>query len=219
MNIELTDEQRIRVDDDRDIYQIIKDILSRESKFDQIKEKLYVVGLGINDRLMYIELVSLGTMYESIVEPMDVFSWALQKQVAKIVLVHNHPSENLEPSDADKDLTDRMIQVGRIVNVYVVDHLIVSMDGFYGFQRAGLLAKLERSKKYVPGFVLVDQIKKKAMEVGHKSGVKEGEEKGLKKGKKEAQVEMAKRLKARGIDIEIIAETSGLSKEEIEEIE
>lgn len=210
MNIELTEEQKIKADDDRGVYKIIKEILLRESKFDNIKEKFYVVGLGVNDLLMYIELVSMGSMYQTVVEPMDIFSWALQKQVAKIVLVHNHPSEHLEPSDADLDMTDRMIQVGKIVKLFVADHLIVSLEGFYGFRRNGLMAKLERSTKYVPGYVLVDRIQKKAEEIGRKNGIEEG--------KKELAVEIAKGMKAKGIDIDSIIELTQLSKEEIEKL-
>ena len=57
---------------------------------------------------------------------MEVFSFALQKQAVKVILVHNHPSGDLTPSEADKDLSDRLIQVGLLVNVPIVDHFIIS---------------------------------------------------------------------------------------------
>ncbi len=66
----------------------------------------------VNGKLLYIELVSLGTLSQSIVEPMDIFAWALHKQVSMLVLVHNHPSGDLMPTTADLELTDQMIQVG-----------------------------------------------------------------------------------------------------------
>ena len=65
-------------------------------------------------------------MNSTIAEPMEVFSFALQKQAVKVILVHNHPSGDLTPSEADKDLSDRLIQVGIIVNVPIVDHFIIS---------------------------------------------------------------------------------------------
>lgn len=61
---------------------------------------------------------------------MEVFSFALQKRAVKIILCHNHPSGELNPSDADKDVTDRLIQVGIILNCHVADHLIITPKTF-----------------------------------------------------------------------------------------
>jgi len=165
---------------------------------------------GQTPNKLYIELVSLGTLSQSIVEPMDIFAWALQKQVAMLILVHNHPSGDLIPTNADLELTDQMIQVGRIVHIPVVDHLVISTEDYYSFDREGDLKKLQKSKKYVPGYMQVEEIKKAA----EKIGIKKGREEGLKEGK----IEMAKKLKKKGFDIEVISETSGLSKEEIENL-
>jgi DNA repair protein RadC len=214
MNIELTEDQKVKIRQDIDLFPIMKEILLRESTIDLNKEHFWCVGLATNSKLLYIELVSLGTLSQSIVEPMDIFAWALQKQVAMLILVHNHPSGDLMPTNADLELTDQMIQVGRIVHIPVVDHFVISTEGYYSFDREGDLKKLQKSKKYVPGYMQVEEIKKAAIEIGKKAGLKEGVE----EGRKMEKIEMAKKLKEKGIDIAVISETSGLSKEEIEKL-
>jgi DNA repair protein RadC len=177
--------------------------------------------------IIYIELISLGSLDETIVKPMQVFRLGIMKGAAKIVLVHNHPlpdiqPNELKPSEADNNLTDRMIQVGKIVDVELVDHLIISPDSY---QKSGMLDVLKKSKKWVPRFEEEmklknekDKIREEALQLGMKRGMKKGREEGLKEGIKKKAIEMAKKLKKKGIDIDIIAETSGLSREEIEKI-
>ena len=238
MHVELSEDQKIKVRDSKGLYQVMRQILLRENEIDINKEHFWCVGLATSNKILYIELISLGSLRKAVVEPMDVFSWALQKQVNSIIMVHNHPSGELIASDGDQDLTDRMIQVGKIVNIPVLDHLIISTESFYSFEKTGLLKILERSKKYVPDYLLVEKIKEEAqqigVEIGKKAGRKEGMKKGIKKGKKEGEQiglekgiekgeknkaqEMAKKLKKKGIEIDIIVETSGLSKEEVEKL-
>jgi DNA repair protein RadC len=206
--------QKVKVRTDRDFYPIMREILLQANKTDRNKEHLWVCGLGANNLLLYVELVSLGTMYQSIVEPMDIFAWALQKQVAMIILVHNHPSEKLAATEGDKDLTDRMIQVGKIVNIKVVDHLIITPGGYYSFETHGLMRKLSLSKKYVPGYVQVEQLKKEAQKIGEERGRKEG----LFEGRKAEKIEMAKNSLKEGLSFELISKLTGLSKEEIEQL-
>lgn len=210
MNIELSEKQKVKILTDKTLFPVMREILMRDNEIDQTKEHFWAVGLATNNILLYIELVSLGSLRQTIVEPMEVFSWALQKKVDKLILVHNHPSGELNPSPEDLDLTDRLIQVGIIVNLPVVDHLIISTEGYYSFNRKGDMARLHKSKKYVPAYVQVEELKKEAQRIG--------EEKGKKEGLIEGKIEMAKMLKNNGVDISLIAESSGLSKEEIEKL-
>jgi DNA repair protein RadC len=128
------------------------------------------------------------------------------------------------------DLTDRLIQVGKIVNIRVVEHLIISLEGYYSFSRKGDIKRLEKSKKYVPGYLEVERIQKETQrigeEIGRKEGLKEGEQKGIKKGIKkgkkegieERNIEIAKEMKKKGTGIEFISEITGLPKEAIEKL-
>jgi DNA repair protein RadC len=202
MDIKLTDEQRIRILNSRDIYSIMQQILLREDKIDQNREHFWVIGLANNNRILFIELVSLGTVNRTLVEPMEVYSLALQKRAVKIILCHNHPSGDLTPSVADKDITDRLIQVGIIVDVLVIDHLIISTTSQLSFADIGLLAELEKSTKYVPQYVLVERIKKEASAIAEQRKT----------------IEIAKQLKRGGIDNENIARFTGLPLEEVEQL-
>ena len=218
MNIDLTDGQKVKIRSDRDLFPIMKEILLRESTIDLNKEHFWCVGLANNSKLLYIELVSLGTLSQSIVEPMDIFAWALHKQVSMLVLVHNHPSGDLMPTTADLELTDQMIQVGKIVHIPVVDHLIITTEGYYSFERMNDLKRLKKSKKYVPGYMQVEDIKKAAEKIGEERGEKKGIEKGKKEGLKEGKIGMAKKMKQKGEPIKKVTEYTGLSKEEIEKL-
>ncbi|KIX19828.1 DNA repair protein [Flavobacterium sp. 316] len=199
MDITLTDEQRIKILNSDDIYGIMQQVLLRENKIDQDKEHFWVVGLANNNRVLFIELVSLGTVNQTLVEPMEVYSLALQKRAVKIILCHNHPSGELKPSETDKDVTDRLIQVGIIVDVLVIDHLIISTKSYLSFKDIGLLGELEKSTKYVPKYVLEERMRKEATAIA----------------KRDEKIEIAKQFKRKGIANETIAEATGLSLEEV----
>tara|TARA_R110002111_G_scaffold146223_3_gene212874 strand:+ start:1380 stop:1805 length:426 start_codon:yes stop_codon:yes gene_type:complete len=102
---------------------------------------------------MNIELVSMGNVFSTGVLPMEVFSIPLQKRSVNLIIVHNHPSGELKPSDADKDVTDHLHQVGKFLNVPMLDHMIISNKDFYSFADSGLLQELSMSLKYVPVFM------------------------------------------------------------------
>ena len=162
MNIELTEAEKIKILNSDDIYGIMQKILLRENKIDQNREHFWVIGLANNNRILFIELISKGTINQTLVKPMEVFSFALQKRAVKIVLSHNHPSGELKPSEDDKDITDRLIQVGIIVDTKVIDHLIISDKSYLSFKDIGLLDELEKSTKYVPPYILAERIKKRS---------------------------------------------------------
>lgn len=199
MDIELTEAEKIKILTSDDIYSIMQKILLREQKIDQDREHFWIIGLANNLRLLFVELIGLGTVNQVLVNPMEVFSFALQKRAVKIMLCHNHPSGELRPSDADKDTTDRMIQVGRIVNTPVIDHLIISDKSYVSFGNMGLMDELSKSIKYVPPYELVDKIRAEATEVA----------------RKDRDIEIAKELKRRAMPIDAIAEITGLTIEEI----
>lgn len=199
MNIELTEAEKIKILTSDDIFGIMQKILLREQKIDQDREHFWIIGLANNLRLLFVELIGLGTVNQVLVNPMEVFSFALQKRAVQIMLCHNHPSGELEPSDADKNTTDRMIQVGRIVDTPVLDHLIISDKSYISFKNMGLMEELGKSTKYVPPYQLVERIRKEALAIGEKNKA----------------VEIAKELKRMDMDIEMIAKLTTLSVEEV----
>ena len=207
MNVPVSKKQQVKIINSEKLFHIMQEVLLRENSIDQDKEHFWVVGLANNNRLLYIELVSLGTINATLVEPMDVYSWALQKRCVKIMLVHNHPSGELLPSKADKDITDRMIQVGKIVDIEVLDHLIISIDDYVSFDNIGLMDELAESTAWVPNYILKEPLQKHAE--------KEAEKIANREAKKEKQLEIAKKMKEKGYDPDTIKELTGVAKKEI----
>ncbi len=202
MDIELTESEKIKVLNGYDLYKIMLDILLRENKIDRNREHFWVVGLENNHRILFIELISLGTVNKTLAEPMEVFSFALQKRASKIMLVHNHPTGDLTPSNEDKNITDRLIQVGIIVNTEVLDHLIIAEKTYLSFADIGLFEILKDSLKYVPPYRKVEIIKKQAREIGEENKAKE----------------VARNAFEKGVDVKLISELTGLSIKIIENL-
>jgi DNA repair protein RadC len=215
MRVKLTSEQKIQVLNSRDIALIMQQVLLRENKIGRSKEHFWVVCLSNSNRILLVELISLGNAKKSIVDPTEIFSFALQKRAIKLIMVHNHPSGELQPSKEDEDITDRMYQVGLFLDVPVIDHLIISEDSYYSFVDTGLLLKLSKSKKYVLKFKKEEERIEKR---GEKKGVKKGVEIGKQIGETKKAIEMAKVLKKNGIDANLIALASGLAEEQIEKL-
>lgn len=185
----------------------MQSILLREQRVDQDREHFWTVCLNRSNVIMNIELVSMGNVFSTGVLPMEVYSIPLQKRAVNLIFVHNHPSGELKPSKEDKDVTDRLIQVGKFVDIPVLDHMIISNKEYYSFADSGVLSELEMSLKYVPLFVQ----KEKALNEQREEFEKATKDI-VKKTEHDKAVEMAKVLLEKGIDIETIAEASGLSK-------
>lgn len=170
--------------------------------------------------MLFVELISLETVNKTIVEPMEVYSMALQKRAVKIILCHNHPSRELKPSEEDQEITDRLIQVGRIVNLPVLDHLIISDISYLSFKDIGLMAELEKSIKYVPSYELARRIRTEMEELMEKR-VEEAKLLATYIAKEEEKLrvlKIAEALKKTGMKVEEIAEYTGLTIEEVKQL-
>jgi DNA repair protein RadC len=139
MNVRLSKEQKIEIGSPEDIYDIMRQILMRESRVGREKEHFWVIGLTTSHKISYIELVSLGSISKAIVNPLEVFSLAARKKSPRIILVHNHPGGNVEPSSKDKELTNNLVAGGKVLEIKVLDHLIISEDNYFSFSGNGLL--------------------------------------------------------------------------------
>lgn len=159
MDIKLTSKDKKLIGHPDDVFAIMQRILQRENKIDKEKEHFWIVGMNAAGYILYIELVTLGTFKAAIIEPMNVYRVAVMKNATRVIAVHNHPSARLEPSEADKDVTDRLIQVGKILNIEMEDHLIISPTSYISFASMGLITQLEASLKYVPTYQIIDQIR------------------------------------------------------------
>jgi len=213
MNIPLTDDQKIKLSSSYPVYKIMREILMREEELDLEREHFWILGLAQNNQLQYVELIGLGSVKAVTVEPMNVFRLAVMKGSVSVILVHNHPSGELLPSEGDNNVTDNLIQVGHILDISVHDHLIINDVFYYSYKDAGLMDELEKSTKYVPPYILKERIRKEEAEIREKQA-----QKSLQKGKKEKAIEMAKNSLKEGLSIELIVKLTGLKKTEIEKL-
>ena len=107
-------------------------ILTENWDMNQINliEECKILLLDNKLRLMSIAEISKGGLTETIVDPRIVFSIALKRRANRIILAHNHPSNNVNPSKADIKLTKEFIQIGKLLRIEVADHLIVTENDF-----------------------------------------------------------------------------------------
>ena len=111
--------------------------------FDRDKEHFFVIGINCDYRMRYIDHVSTGTMHSTIAEPREVFRNAIHLAASRIILSHTHPSGSLIPSSRDISVTDELVKAGKILRIDVVDHVIVSHEGYYSFFDEGKLVGVE----------------------------------------------------------------------------
>ncbi|OQB44026.1 MAG: hypothetical protein BWY03_00446 [Parcubacteria group bacterium ADurb.Bin159] len=103
------------------------------------KENFVVLYLDARNRLIYKETVSIGSLNANLVHPREVFEPAVRNFAAQIVLAHNHPSGDPEPSEDDLILTRRLVESGKILGIEVADHIIVAKDKFFSFKNKGII--------------------------------------------------------------------------------
>lgn len=203
MDVKLTEAQKIKILNSEDIYGVMQRILLRQDKIDRNKEHFWTVGLDNANQILYIELISMGGTTKTIAEPMQVFRVGVLKGAVKMILVHNHPSGSIKPSETDQDITDRLLQVGNILQIEVIDHLIISEKSYLSFADTGLLDELRKSIKYVPNYLLKEQVKKESEAIGKE------------KGRTVEKQAIALLMKKEGYTTEDITKLTGLTEKEI----
>lgn len=100
---------------------------------DEVKEKFIVVCLNSANRIIKYEEISTGNLNSSLVHPREVFKVAIDNLAANIILVHNHPSGNPEPSREDIQVTKKLVEAGNIFEIKIFDHIIVAGNNFTSF--------------------------------------------------------------------------------------
>jgi DNA repair protein RadC len=213
MNVHLSKADKVKLLNSEHIYNIMQKILLREDKIKQKQEHFWILGLSSDYQLLFIESIPWSAVNEILVEPVDVYSVALQKGASKIVLCHNRPNGELKTSEADHDITDRLIQVGVLMNLPVIDHLLISDTNYFSFEDVGLMGILRKSFKYVPNYALPQRIDTQM----YKLMKKQIEEVRLKA--KLRILQTASQLKKRGMSMEEIAACTNLTIEELQDLE
>lgn len=114
---------------------------SNQVSFIKNKKKEYFVALYLNARnqLIHTETISIGSLVSSIVHPREVFEPAVRHSAAFVLVAHNHPSGETSPSDQDIHITTQLIEAGKILNIDLIDHLIVTEKSFLSLKEEGYL--------------------------------------------------------------------------------
>lgn len=105
----------------------------------EYRESFMVLLLNRGNRVLGISLVSVGGISGTVADPKVIFQHALKANACSVILMHNHPSGNLQPSEADIRLTRKLKEAGLVLDLPVLDHVIVGPDGYYSFADEGLM--------------------------------------------------------------------------------
>ena len=97
---------------------------------DELKEKFIIICLSSANKVIKWETISIGTLNSSVVHAREIFKVAVDNSSASIILLHNHPSGNPEPSNEDIAITRRLLEAGKIMDIPVFDHIIIAGNKF-----------------------------------------------------------------------------------------
>jgi DNA repair protein RadC len=125
---------RVLVKGSKEIATYIKSVLR-----DLQNEVFGVVFLNRANRIKHYEVISVGGITGTVADPRIIFKKALAEDAVSIILFHNHPSGNLQPSRADEELTKKIISAGTLFDIRILDHIIVSEYGYFSFADEGLI--------------------------------------------------------------------------------
>jgi DNA repair protein RadC len=126
--------KKIKINGSKDVF----NLMGREL-MDETVEHFYVLLLNRSNILIKKQLISSGGTNGTVADPKIIFKYALDSLACSIILVHNHPSGNLRPSDQDRILTDKLKHVGENLEVQVIDHVIFTDVAYFSFADEGIL--------------------------------------------------------------------------------
>ena len=104
---------------------------------DDPREHFVALYLDTKHKLIAVHRVSVGTATSSLVNPREVFGPAVALSATALIVGHNHPSGNLEPSEHDKAVTKRLSEAGELLDITLLDHIIITHDKHYSFADSG----------------------------------------------------------------------------------
>lgn len=126
--------EKVQVSNSIDVYESIV------SRFRDLNhEEFWIIVLNRANKIISSHLISKGGQAGTIADPKIIFNIALENHAASLILAHNHPSGNLKPSQADLDLTRKLRSAGRFLDIPILDHLIITDQGFLSFADEGIL--------------------------------------------------------------------------------
>ena len=131
---EYSDLPKKKITSPQDFYDLFNPLLKEEAK-----EVFLVAWLSSSNRVQGFEIISAGSLNSSIVDPRSVFRSAIVANCANIIIAHNHPSGNSDPSSEDISITKKLVEVGKIIEINIFDHIIFAEDKYTSFVERRLI--------------------------------------------------------------------------------
>ncbi|WP_412985627.1 JAB domain-containing protein [Pontimicrobium sp. IMCC45349] len=129
--------EKIKITNSQESFNIILDCWNKD--IIELQEEFKVLLLNRSNHVLGIYSLSKGGVSGTVVDAKLLFSVALKCNASSIIIVHNHPSGNLNPSTTDKKITNKIKKAGQYLDIVLLDHLIISKDGYYSFSDNGLI--------------------------------------------------------------------------------
>lgn len=127
---------KARVVSSRDAADVIRPLFGDDIEF---FESFFMLMLNAANNTIGFVKISQGGMTSTVVDVRIIARYAIESLCTQVIIAHNHPSGNLYPSDADKRLTEKVKEGLKLLDIKVLDHIILSSDGFYSFADEGIL--------------------------------------------------------------------------------
>jgi len=124
-----------RIDSSRKVYDLL---LPNWLDIDYV-ESFFVVMINRASKLIGVSKISVGSVGGTVADPKKIFQTALKANASGVILAHNHPSGQRQPSQGDQKITEKCVQAGKFLDLLVMDHIIVTRYGYFSFADEGLL--------------------------------------------------------------------------------
>lgn len=131
-------EDRVKITKSQDAEKVFRAVFDFNGGIEH-KEYFYTMFLNRANEVIGVNKISEGGVGGTVVDPSIIFQAAVLVNAIGLILCHNHPSSSLKPSDADINLTKKLKEGGKLLDIDVMDHLILSADNFYSFTDNGLM--------------------------------------------------------------------------------
>ena len=102
------------------------------------QEEVHVLSLNTKNEVISIDMIFKGSLNSSVAHPREIFKKAVEHSAARIIITHNHPSGNTEPSEADLSFTRRIVEAGEVMGIEVIDHFIIG-NTYLSLREHGLM--------------------------------------------------------------------------------
>lgn len=131
-HVKLVTESRLHYNGERiTSARMISDFLQGIGFHEQATEEFHALYLNTKHQVIGTEMISKGTLNASLVHPREVFKGALLANAHSLIIAHNHPSGDVNPSGADKQVTQKLVDAGNLMDIQILDHVIIGSTGSY----------------------------------------------------------------------------------------